>query len=566
MTTGVNIVCMSFLLLVVAAAYNSTSSAAKPSDADVRAERFVAQYEQTVKPLQIEVSRCWWTANVTGRDADFQRQEQADRKLNRRLADPAAFAELKSIRGQGVKDPLLARQIEALYLLYLSRQLDPKLLDQITAKENSLQKAFNTFRAKVNGKDLTENDVRRVLRESNDPAERKAVWEASKAVGPRLEADFIELLRLRNAAAQKLGYPDYFALKLALDEQSSEEVGKVFDALNAATEPMYRQVKAETDAALSARFGCAPEELRPWHYADPFVQEAQLQLDGATIQFYEKVDILKTCREFYRGIGLPIDDVLQRSSLYEGPGKNPHGFCHDIDRAGDVRILVNIVPGREWFATTLHELGHAAYSKYVDPQVPYSLHASAHPLCTEGLAMMLERLADNPDWLAAMGLAVPDRQKFRTAAARVRRHQMLFFSRWCQVMFRFEKQLYADPDQDRDRLWWDLVEKYQRVPRPAGRHAPDYLSKIHFIAAPAYYHNYMLGDLFASQLHHALARQVHGNANPAAAIDAGNPAVGRFLRERVFGSGRRLKWNELIRSATGEELNAKAYAADLERK
>ncbi|MBN2580460.1 MAG: M2 family metallopeptidase [Pirellulales bacterium] len=546
--------------------FNIHDLAAEESPADARAERFVAEFQRTVKPLEVEACRRSYAAQVTGTDEDFRIKEEAERKLDRKLADPQSFAALKAIRKQGVKDPLLARQIEVLYLLYLPKQLDPELLDRITAKENALQKAFNTYRARVGGKELTENDVRNVLRDSNDPAERKTVWEASKAVGPRVEADFLELVRLRNAAARKLGYPDFFALKLATGEQNPEAVFKVFDELDAATKAMYREVKAETDAALADRFGCRPKELRPWHYSDPFVQQAQIRLSDAAQQFYRQADILKICRAFYQGIGLPIDDVLQRSDLYEKPGKNPHAFCEDVDRAGDVRILVNIVPGREWLATTLHELGHAAYDKYIDPEIPFAIHTAAHPLTTEGIALMVERVADHPGWLTAVGLTVPDREQFQAEAARVRRHQLLFFSRWSQVMLRFEKELYADPDQDLNKLWWDLVEKYQEVPRPEGRNAPDYLSKIHFICNPVYYHNYLLGDLFASQVHHAVAREVYGGADPATVIYADNAAVGRFLRERVFAPGRRLSWNELTRFATGEELNAKAYAEDLQAK
>ena len=75
-------------------------------------------------------------------------------------------------------------------------------------------------------------------------------------------------------------------------------------------------------------------------------------------------------------------------------------------------------------------------------------------------------------------------------------------------MLRFEKALYDNPDQDLNKLWWDLVEKYQMVQRPEGRNAPDYASKIHIVSAPVYYHNYMMGELFASQVQHAIARDV----------------------------------------------------------
>ncbi len=130
-------------------------------------------------------------------------------------------------------------------------------------------------------------------------------------------------------------------------------------------------------------------------------------------------------------------------------------------------------------------------------------------------------------------------------------------------MFRFEKELYDDPDQDLDRLWWDLVERYQEVRRPEGRHEPDYASKIHIVMSPAYYHNYMLGELFAAQMHHTIAREVLGGVSPAEAVYVGHPTVGRYMRERVFAPGRTLDWQQLSRYATGADLNAKAFAEDI---
>jgi peptidyl-dipeptidase A len=115
-----------------------------------------------------------------------------------------------------------------------------------------------------------------------------------------------------------------------------------------------------------------------------------------------------------------------------------------------------------------------------------------------------------------------------------------------------------------NELWWDLVERYQMLKRPEGRSSPDYASKIHVVSAPAYYHNYMLGQLFASQVHHTIARQVL-KTSPANALYVGNRAVGEFLQKRVFAPGRTLPWNELTEFATGEPLNPKAFAADFEK-
>ena len=53
-----------------------------------------------------------------------------------------------------------------LYLTYLEKQVDPELLKKITAKANAVEKAFNVFRAKVDGKEMTDSEVRKVLKES----------------------------------------------------------------------------------------------------------------------------------------------------------------------------------------------------------------------------------------------------------------------------------------------------------------------------------------------------------------------------------------------------------------
>src|SRR5262249_2105694 len=150
-------------------------------------------------------------------------------------------------------------------------------------------------------------------------------------------------------------------------------------------------------------------------------------------------------------------------------------------------------------------------------------------------------------------------QDFDQAAAQASRYRLLIFSRWCQVMLRFEKGMYENPDQDLNKLWWDLVEKYQGLKRPEGRSAPDYASKVHIVVAPVYYHNYMMGELFASQLHHAIAKEVYKGAKPDTVYYADNKDVGAFMKKKVFGPGRTLDWNGLTKFATGEELNAKAF-------
>lgn len=532
---------------------------------DQRAQQFVRYFEDQVRPLEIAVGRAWWTANVTGKDEDFAAKEQAENRLNEALADTQRFQELKSLKEANIQDPKLKRQLDLLYLRYLEKQVDPDLLKRITAKANEIEQKFNVFRAQVGQEQLTDSQVRKILRESTDSTYRRTVWEASKRVGQVVAEDLAQLVQLRNESARRLGFRDYHAMQLELNEQSQEEVLTLFDQLDELTREPYLAAKYQIDQRLAAQYGIAVDELRPWHYHDPFFQEAPKVYETDLDAVFRDADILRICRQFYAGIGLPIDKVLERSDLYEKPGKSPHAFCTDIDREGDVRVLGNIVPNEYWMSTMLHELGHAVYSsEYIPTSLPYVLRTDAHILCTEGVAMMFERFSKNAEWLLAMTLEVPDPRAYEQAGARMRRDQLLIFSRWCQVMLRFEKEMYADPSQDLNTLWWDLVETYQLVHRPEDRQAPDYASKIHVVSAPAYYHNYMMGQLFACQLHAAIIRHVQGDVNPAAAFYHDDPRVGQFMRERVFSQGRLLPWNELTRYATGAPLGAQAFAAEFQ--
>jgi peptidyl-dipeptidase A len=350
---------------------------------------------------------------------------------------------------------------------------------------------------------------------------------------------------------------------LHLTELSQTQVLKLFDELDALTRAPFARAKSEIDQRLAKDYGINVKDLRPWHYHDPFFQEPPAVYDVDLNGPFATADIPAICREFYAAIGLPIDDVLKRSDLYEKSGKSPHAFCTDIDRTGDVRVLANIRPTEYWMATMLHELGHSVYSsKNIPAELPFNLRADAHTLATEGVAMMFERFSKNADWLREFKLEVKDRDQFNAAAARMRRDRLLIFSRWCQVMFRFEMQLYRDPSQDLNKLWWDLVEKYQMLNRPEGRNAPDYASKIHIVSAPVYYHNYLLGELFACQLHAAITREVLKEKDPANAFYTRNPKVGEFMKAKVFSQGRLRSWNDLTKFATGEELNARAFAEE----
>jgi peptidyl-dipeptidase A len=551
--------------LGVAAGFGDRAMANPETNA--AAKKFIAAHDAKMRPLDIVAGQAWWTANVTGKDEDFKKKEEAQNKIDEALSNRTTFADLKKLkeaRDKGeIDDKIMARAIDVLYLMYLEKQVDPELLKKIAAKANAVEQKFNVFRAKVDGKEMADSDVRKVLKNSTESDQRKAVWEASKGVGAAVAEELKELVKLRNEMARQLGYKNFHALYLFLNEQKGDDLIKLFDELDELTRAPFQAAKKDIDERLAAKYDIKKGELMPWHYHDPFFQESPAVFDANLDAPYAKADLLKLCQEFYAGIGLPIDSVIVRSDLYEKKGKSPHAFCTDIDREGDVRVLANIVNNEYWMGTMLHELGHSVYSsKNIPNELPYVLRSESHILTTEGVAMQFERFSKSRSWLEKMGVKVENPKSFDEAAKKVQRNQLLIFSRWCQVMLRFEKSMYENPEQDLNKLWWDLVEKYQGLRRPKDRNAPDYASKIHIVSAPVYYHNYMMGQLFASQVHHAIARDVYKGADPNSVIYIGDKSVGDFMKKKVFEPGKTLDWRDLTEFATGSKLSPKAFAED----
>ena len=253
--------------------------------------------------------------------------------------------------------------------------------------------------------------------------------------------------------------------------------------------------------------------------------------------------------------------MIAKSDLFEKEGKYQHAYCTDIDRLGDVRVVCNVKPNYNWMGTMLHEFGHAVYSKNIDRNLPWTLREEAHTFTTEAIAMLFGRFASNPHWLVdVVGISQIEKNKIADASFNSLRLEQLVFSRWAQVVYRFEKSMYENPDQDLNKLWWDLVEKYQLLKRPENRNEPDWASKIHIALYPAYYHNYMLGELLASQLSFYINKSLLNSNDPMNQSFNGKAEVGKYLKNKIFDEGNKLYWNDMIEKATGEKLTAKYYA------
>jgi peptidyl-dipeptidase A len=509
------------------------------------ARTFLEAHVARLSPLLRAANLAGWEAATSGEEEAVLRSAEARAKLRHMYSDAGSAARVRALLADTNElDPLLRRQLVLLDHAYTANLLPAEVIEEVSRREAALEQTFYNFRAELDGRRLSDNEVLEILSEERDSARRRSAWEASKRIGEQVAGPLLELVRVRNEAARTLGFADHYAMELKLQEIEEEQLFATLDRFEARTTPAFARLRSELDAELSTRFGVPPEQLRPWHWADLFGQEPPtaggVDLDDA----FAGRDPVAVARQYFVDIGLPVDRILDRSDLYERPGKDQHAFCIDIDREGDVRILCNMRDNEKWMTTLLHELGHAIYDEYIPRSLPFLLRTPAHTLSTESIAMLLGRLTREPEWLrGSADLSLTDQES--QEVLRRLRASMLIAARWILVMVHFERALYRGPERsDLNTLWWDLVERFQMVQRPEGRDAPDWASKIHLSLAPVYYHNYLLGELMASQLESAFEA-------PTART---SPAVGEFLREQVFQRGASLHWDDLLVEATGGRL------------
>ena len=519
--------------------------------------RLVAEIEARLRPLEVALAEAWWETSTRASPEANERREHIELERRALLADADAFAAIRAARERGAGDPLVRRQLDVLHDAFAPHQVPDDLRRRLVELEVDVESTFNTHRGEIGGQRVDDNQIRETLGTSDDTSERRAAWLASKQVGAVVAGRVRELAHLRNEAARALGYRDHFDLALATGELDENRLFATLADVDARTAAPFAEWKAGLDDALAARFECAVTDLRPWHYDDPFFQEAPTAGAVDLDPLFEDADLEALTLRTYDGLGLDLRPVLAHSDLLAREGKSQHAFCIDIDREGDVRVLCNIEPNERWMDTMLHEFGHATYDREIDRALPWLLQSATHALTTEGVAMLFGRFPRDPGWLATVAAIDAARvDELAPALAAARRANLLVFARWVLVMTTFERGLYVDPDADHEARWWDLVERFQLLRRPeAGTVDAAWASKIHLTVAPVYYQNYLYGELVASQLAATI------DARAGGLVDSG--AAGRFLVDAFFRPGASLRWDRLMEQATGEPLSAAAFGRQL---
>lgn len=507
-------------------------------------EQFLGEFVSCIQKKSRQVNQASWLLETTGSPDAAALRAELETELRLFFKDQDTFDKLKAWnKDASLKDPLLKRQLDILIRTFKPNLISKDLIELISHEEARLSLLYSNFRPVLWGHKLSENEIREILKTENNVQKRKDAWEASKQIGSVLAPWVLMLVNLRNDAAKSLGYRNYFSMQLDLQEVDEQWLFETFDQLSKDSEAAYINVLEQINQQAAKRFQVPEIEIGPWAWSDPFCQEDPIDTKELD-ELVRDVDILEVSKKYYQEMGFDVEKILQNSDNFERPGKNQHAFCIHMDREGDVRTLNNVKPTLRWLDTVLHELGHAVYEMEFPKDMPWLLKTPPHMFTTEAMALVAGRQAYRP---SSLDILVGDSKQFlKEKAERSLNRKQLIFSRWVLVMTYFESELYDNPHQDLNALWWHLVEKHQKIKCSGSQSQHDWAAKYHLGLAPVYYYSYLLGELFASSLEEIL-------------VPFTTKKTGEILSKKLFSSGNSVNWNALVKQVTGLPLTSTAW-------
>jgi len=221
---------------------------------------FLKDFVPKVARKTTQLNKAYWILETTGSPDAADLKSDLDTELKMIFNCPETYKKLLS----WVDEPLSsedARQLDVLIRAFKQNQVPVKILEEISKKEALLAQTYANYRPVLGGKEKSENEIRNILKNENDPAIRKEAWEASKEIGGALAPQILTLVKLRNEAAHSLGYSDYFQMQLDLQEVDPEWLLNTLDDLSRKSEKGYLEVLAEIEKGQSERFKVPVSEL-----------------------------------------------------------------------------------------------------------------------------------------------------------------------------------------------------------------------------------------------------------------------------------------------------------------
>jgi hypothetical protein len=381
--------------------------------------------------------------------------------------------------------------------------------------------------ASVDGEEIPFRMLRPTLANEPDRARRERLERArNELAAEHLQPHYVTVAETRRRAAAELGARTYvdlyrgFGFPLdALARQCERFLADTEDAFVGALEGLFR-----------ARVGIGLEDAHRWDvqrlfrapgWDEGFPAAAMVPALEATLA------------------GLGVDLRSQENvelDLASRPKKSPRAFCAPIEVPGRVVLVIQPIGGADDWHALFHEAGHTEHYAHTSAHLPVESRRLGDVAVTEGWAMLLELLVNEPRWLERR-LDFGRSGDFAAEASVVQ----LYFVRRYAAKLLYELELHGDAELEA------MPSRYAEFMRDATKieYWPgDYLADVD----PGFYASgYLRAWALEAQLR-AFLREEYGTDWFA------RPEAGSLLRELWY-EGEGMTADEILSEVAGAELD-----------
>lgn len=422
-----------------------------------------------------------------------------------------------------------------------------------TRKEGYMDPVTGTF------VEASENKMKTMVATDPDEAVRKACFDALEKLPFDTLDLFIEIVAKRNEYARSLGYEDFYAYKLRVDEDmTKEELFPLFNRIYEKTKYAFDDIRKLEETMPGLR--------KPWNFG--------FMMTGSFIKeedpYFTFDQALSYWGRSFSALGIDFAGGSITLDLIDRKGKYNNGFCHwpelvryekDKRFPGKSNFTCTAIPGQvgsglQGLETLFHEGGHAAHLLN-STQTETCLNTEYPPQSVswaETQSMFMDTISSSIEWKTRYakksdGTPYP----FDLYERKVRKTHILRplgLMHMFKVSF-FEKEIYESKSLTKDMVL-DIARKNAKKFSDRSEDTIGLLTIPHIYAweSSAYYHGYALAELGVCQWREYFFKK-YGYI-----VD--NPKIGREMK-KVWKHASKYSTKKLVILATGKSLSPDAY-------
>src|SRR5438128_9007594 len=397
--------------------------------------------------------------------------------------------------------------------------------EQLAQLESELQ-------VSVEGDEIPYRMVRPALANEPDRDRRRELDErATDILDEHMNPLHLDAARVVQEGARDLGFANYLELyREALPASALDDLAEQCRQFLDSTEGLYEEA---ADKLFRARVGVSLSEAQRWDVPRLFraPEWDDMFPAGGMVPALER-----TLADL--GIDLKSQENVTLD-LDERPNKSPRAFCAPIEVPDRVVLVIQPIGGPDDWRALFHEGGHTEHFAHTSRELSMEEKRLGDNAVTEGWAMLLQHLTDEPEWLTRR-LDFPRPHDYAVEGAAGLPY---FVRRYCAKIL-YEVEFHAAEDVTTMR------RRYVQLLGDALKIEPTSANYLADIDSGFYVSSYLRAWGFEAQLR-AYLREKFGNRG-FTTRDAGT-----LLRE-LWGEGQRMRAEEMLKEVTGSTLEMEA--------